>query len=136
MGYYAFEYCSISGSASVLSMSSQTIGRKRSCTAWKITKRLGTMNIWNIIPINMPPTAAVPRERLPLAPTPKANIIGRRPIIIANDVMRIGRRRAPAPSTAAHVMLMPILRRSSANSTIRIAFFANRPISMISEICV
>ena len=41
-----------------------------------------------------------------------------------------------APSTAAHVILIPILRRSRANSIIKMAFFANRPINMINAICI
>ena len=102
---------------------------------WKMTNRAGTTNIWHIIPINIPPMAVAPSERLPLAPTPRANIIGSRPIIMASEVIRIGRRRAAAPRTAAHVMLMPILRRSSANSTIRMAFLARSPINMIIAIC-
>ena len=53
-----------------------------------------------------------------------------------SEVIRMGRRRAAAPNTAAHVMLIPILRRSKANSTIRMAFLANRPISMINAICM
>ena len=45
--------------------------------------------------------ADVPSVRLPLAPAPEANISGSRPTIIANDVIKIGRRRAAAPNTAA-----------------------------------
>ena len=56
-------------------------------------------------------------------------------MIIANEVIRIGRRRAAAPETAAEAIDMPLSRRASANCTIRIAFLANRPISMISAIC-
>ena len=53
-----------------------------------------------------------------------------------NDVIRIGRRRAAAPKTAAHVILIPIRRRSRANSTISMAFFANKPTNMIKAICI
>lgn len=48
----------------------------------------------------------------------------------------IGRRRAAAPNTAAQVILIPILRRSRANSTIKMAFLANRPINMMRAICI
>ena len=94
------------------------------------------MKIWQIIPINIPPMAPVPSVLLPLAPTPLANISGNRPITMASEVIRIGRRRADAPSTAAETMLMPDWRRSRANSVIRMAFLANRPISMIRAICM
>ena len=39
-------------------------------------------------------------------------------------------------ATLDAALIMPILRRSRANSTIRIAFFANRPINMINAICI
>ena len=83
----------------------------------------------------MPPTAPVPSVLLPLAPTPDANIIGKSPNTRANDVMRIGRKRAPAPCMAAPTMDMPVRRRSNANSVIRIAFLAKSPINMINDIC-
>lgn len=128
-------YCSISELASLLSISSHVIGLIFSCKYSKITNNEGTIKIWNNIPINIPPMADVPSERLALAPTPNENIKGNRPIIMAKDVIKIGRRRAPAPSTAAQEMLIPIFRRSRANSTIKMAFLANRPINMISAIC-
>ena len=80
--------------------------------------------------------AEVPSVRLPLAPAPDAIINGIKPTIMASDVIKIGRKRAAAPSTAAHVILIPILRRSRANSIIKMAFFANRPINMINAICI
>ena len=86
--------------------------------------------------MNIPPIAAVPNVRLPCAPTPNANIIGNNPTTIANEVIKIGRKRAAAPNTAAHVILIPIRRRSKANSTIKIAFFANKPTNMIKAICI
>ena len=73
---------------------------------------------------------------MPLAPTPNENIIGNKPTIIAKEVIKIGRKRALAPKTAAQVMLIPILRRSKANSVIKIAFLANKPINIIKAICV
>ena len=56
-------------------------------------------------------------------------------MIMAMEVIKIGRKRAAAPWREAAVMLIPIFRRSSANSTMRMAFFARRPMSMMSEIC-
>ena len=107
-----------------------------SCKYWKATNSAGTMNIWHIIPINIPPMAPAPSVLLPLAPTPLANIKGNSPITMASEVIRIGRRRAEAPSTAAETTLMPERRRSSANSVIRMAFFASKPINMMSDICM
>ncbi|MNH39747.1 hypothetical protein D3C79_1009600 [compost metagenome] len=73
---------------------------------------------------------------LPAAPTPVDSIKGNSPKIKANEVIRIGRKRAVAPLIAALTMLIPFLRLSTANSTIKIAFFANKPINMMSVIWV
>ena len=43
---------------------------------------------------------------------------------------------AEAPSTADHEMAIPVRRRSRANCTIRMAFLARSPISMMSAICM
>ena len=121
---------------SLLSKSFHSIGFTFSCRYWKATNNAGTIKIWQIIPINIPPMAAVPKVRLPCAPTPKANIIGSKPTTMAKEVIKIGRKRAAAPKTAAQVMLIPMRRRSNANSTIKMAFFANKPINMIKAICM
>ena len=55
---------------------------------------------------------------------------------IARDVIKIGRRRAAAPRMAEYLIAIPVSRRSRANCTIRMAFFDNRPINMINEICM
>ena len=60
---------------------------------------------------------------------------GTQPRMNANDVIRIGRRRSRAPSSAASTTARPSSSRSFANSTIRIAFFAARPISITRPIC-
>jgi murein DD-endopeptidase MepM/ murein hydrolase activator NlpD len=44
--------------------------------------------------------------------------------------------RAAAPKTADHETAMPKRRRSRANCTIRLAFLASRPMSMMSDICM
>ena len=54
----------------------------------------------------------------------------------ANEVIRIGRSLSQAPCNAACSIDSPCSRLSFANSTIRIAFFAASPTSMISPICV
>ena len=71
-----------------------------------------------------------------LAPTPWANIKGSKPIIIAKEVIKIGRKRADAPDMAASLILMPVFLLSSANSVIKMAFFANKPINIIKAICI
>ena len=81
-------------------------------------------------------TAAAPKVWLPFLPTPEANIRGSRPMTIAREVIKIGRRRAPAPKMAEYLIAIPVRRRSRANCTIRMAFFANRPINIINEICM
>ena len=43
------------------------------------------------------PTAPTPMERFPLAPTPPPTTSGSKPTIKANEVIRIGRKRAVAP---------------------------------------
>ena len=94
------------------------------------------MKICRIIPMSIPPTVLAPSVEFPLAPTPLANISGRSPTIIASEVIKIGRRRATAPRIALHVIDIPVRRRSRANSTMRMAFFAKRPMSMIRAICI
>ena len=128
-------YCSISFSMPSLSVSSHLSGVTFSWSFWNSTNRAGTMSTWSIMPMSIPPIEPVPRARLPLAPAPVANIMGRRPMIMASEVMRMGRRRAVAPWMAALTTDMPVRRRSTANSTIRMAFLARRPISMMSAIC-
>ncbi|MNR46095.1 hypothetical protein D3C85_1650210 [compost metagenome] len=54
-----------------------------------------------MVPINIPPTAPVPIDLLPTAPAPEANIKGTSPKIKAKEVIKIGRKRATAPSMAA-----------------------------------
>jgi hypothetical protein len=49
----------------------------------------------------------------------------------ANEVIKIGRKRARAPSIAAFVKSIPLRRLCMANSTIKMAFLASNPISMI-----
>jgi len=53
----------------------------------------------------------------------------------ANEVMRIGRSRRRAPFKAASTSDAPFSSSAFAYSTIRIAFFAESPISMRRPIC-
>ncbi|MNI37669.1 hypothetical protein D3C73_917710 [compost metagenome] len=69
-----------------------------------------------------------------LAPAPVEIAIGMTPMMNANDVIRIGRKRRRAASMVASRRVLPAARCSTANSTIRIAFFAARPITVIRPI--
>ena len=63
------------------------------------------------------------------APAPVATTNGMKPAIDAIEVMRIGRKRSCAASTAASRMLAPCSRCALANSTMRIAFLLASPMS-------
>ncbi len=64
-----------------------------------------------------------------------ARTSGRTPSANVNDVIRIGRKRARAASTAESSMGFPAWRNSRATSTIRMAFLADRAISNTRPIC-
>ncbi|MNL77372.1 hypothetical protein D3C87_2035300 [compost metagenome] len=87
------------------------------------------------MPIIIPPTAAVPIDLFPNAPAPLAIIKGIKPAAKAKDVINIGRRRATDPSIAACKKPIPSFCLIKAYSTIRIAFFPSKPISMTSATC-
>ncbi|MNH96176.1 hypothetical protein D3C73_488400 [compost metagenome] len=89
----------------------------------------------SMVPISIPPTAAVPILRLPNAPAPLAIIKGIRPAINAKEVINIGRKRATAPSIEAVTISIPCLYFKLAYSTIRIAFLPSKPISMTNATC-
>ena len=50
-----------------------------------------------MVPINIPPTALIPIDLLPIAPIPVDKASGIKPKIKANEVIKIGLRRAFAP---------------------------------------
>ncbi len=83
----------------------------------------------------IPPITVVPMIWRATAPAPLAVHRGTHPRMKANEVIRIGRRRRRAPSRAASASGLPFSNSSLANSTIRIAFFAARPISITRPIC-
>ena len=84
----------------------------------------------------MPPTTATPMPLREAAPAPVAMASGIQPMMKARDVMMIGRKRRFADSSADFTASMPLSLRIFANSTIKIAFFAARPISMMIPICM
>jgi len=85
------------------------------------------------VAVAMPPNTAVPRPRRDAAPAPLAMTSGSTPSRKANEVIRIGLNRQAAPLLRPRPTIdAPCFRRSSANSTIRMAFFAERPISVMN----
>jgi len=83
----------------------------------------------------MPEITVVPICRRERPPAPSAVQSGRSPKMNANEVIRTGRKRSLAPSSAASTSGRPFSSSPLANSTMRIAFFAARPMSITSPIC-
>jgi hypothetical protein len=78
----------------------------------------------------MPPITPVPMARWLAEPAPgKAS--GSTPSVNAIEVITIGRKRRWAAASAASIAPLPCACRSLANSMIRIAFFADRPMMVI-----
>ena len=84
---------------------------------------------------SMPPITPVPSDCRLAAEAPLAIASGMQPRMKASEVMMIGRRRSRAAPTAASYGDKPSLCRSStANSKIRMAFFAASAISTVRPI--
>ena len=83
----------------------------------------------------MPPKTGVPTFRRASREGPSATTKGSSPRMKAKDVIITGRNRSLAPSVAASSNGMPSARRSLANSTMRMPFFAANPISTTMPIC-
>ena len=60
-----------------------------------------------IVPNNIPPSADAPMVWFPTAPGPFANTSGIKPAMNANEVIKIGRKRALAPVMAASKTVAP-----------------------------
>ena len=85
----------------------------------------------------MPLNTAMPIDLRALAPAPVARTSGSTPKMKAKEVMRMGRKRARAASTADSRMGLPSnTRRSRATYTIRMAFLAERAINSTRPIWV
>ena len=80
------------------------------------------------VAVDTPPRTPMPIAFCAAAPAPVATASGRTPRVKAIEVIRIGRSRRRAASTVASIRLLPRFSCSAANSTIRMAFFAARPI--------
>jgi len=76
-----------------------------------------------MVAASIPTITTVPRMRRASAPAPEAIQRGADPKMKANEVIRMGRRRRRAPSSAASIKSRPFANSALANSTIRIAFF-------------
>ena len=79
------------------------------------------------VAVSMPPITPVPMSFWLAAPAPVEMARGVTPAMKASDVIRIGRRRRRAASLAASRGDLPARSAASANSTIRMAFLADRP---------
>ena len=90
----------------------------------------GTTNSNAIVPMSIPPTVPTPMEMLPFAPTPVANIKGNIPNIIVSDVIKMALNLAFAADIAAIGIDMPSALLAEAYSVIKMAVFANKPISI------
>ena len=100
------------------------------------TNSIGIRKMASSVAASMPLITTVPRMRRDAAPDPSAIQSGTQPRMNANDVIRIGRSRSlRALERRRHQVLALLRSRALANSTIRIAFFAARPISMTTPIC-
>ncbi len=84
----------------------------------------------------IPANTATPIARRISEPAPVDSTSGSTPMMKASEVIRIGRRRSRLASMAACTGVRPANSSSRANSTIRMAFLADRPTSTISPICV
>ena len=98
---------------------------------WINANTLGKTNsVANVAAIK-PPITARPSGAFCCPASPKANAIGNMPAIIAKLVIKIDRKRLPAPCTAASLALCISSRRFSAKVTNRIALAIATPMAMI-----
>ena len=94
-------------------------------------KKKGTNNGATRVATSIPPMTLVPMAWRLAAPAPVLTARGTQPRMKASEVITMGRKRRRAASSAACTASLPSLRYcSTANSTIRMAFFADRPISV------
>ena len=94
----------------------------------------GTSRTPTTVATSIPLKTVMPITTRASAPAPEATSRGSTPRMKLKAVMRIGRKRSFAASLAASTGDLPFSDSTLANSTIRIAFLAARPISMTSPI--
>ena len=95
---------------------------------------IGITNKVSIRANNKPPTITIPRGTLLEAPAPKAKAIGKAPNMVANEVIKIGRKRPTEASKTASTFDKPQTRFLLPKSTINIPFFVTKPISITMPI--
>ena len=81
-----------------------------------------------MVAVIMPPTTPVPIAFSDPDPAPLAIAKGNTPRMKASDVIMIGRSLSRAASAAASMRLLPSSKPCLANSMMRMAFFADKPI--------
>lgn len=101
-------------------------------TRCTLTKNTGTINSARMTTAIMPPITVVPSACWLAPPAPVAIAIGRTPQTKARPVIRMGRKRSEHASTVASISGLPCVRRSFANSMMRMASFAASPMIVIS----
>ena len=99
------------------------------------TNNIGIRQTPRIVAISIPEKTVTPITLRDSAPAPDAVRSGTTPRMNANAVIRMGLNRSRADEIAASITPMPWSCCIFANSTMRIAFFAARPISMMRPIC-
>ena len=83
---------------------------------------------------NIPPNTVQPIVLRDSAAAPAAKANGKTPRINANEVISIGRKRNLTADKVVYIRSIRASTRSFANSTIKIAFFAASPMSVIKPI--
>ena len=81
--------------------------------------------------ITSPPITARPRGACIWLPRSKASAIGTMPTVIAQAVIKIGRKRSPAPTIAASLDVDPPFQYSSMNVTSKTELETETPRHMI-----
>src|SRR5437773_1913759 len=125
-------WCACSRSISV--RNSDAVRRSESRRSVMSLKNGGTKKIARKVAASIPPMTPVPTERRAPAPAPAEIARGSTPKMNASEVIRMGRKRSRAASSAAAAVDRPSWCFSTAYSTIRMAFFAARPSSVTSPI--
>ena len=96
------------------------------------TKKIGTKNTARKVPTTMPEITPVPMARWLAELAPEAMASGTTPKMKASEVMTIGRKRRWAAASADSMTPLPCACRSLANSMIKMAFLADKPMMVIS----
>jgi len=92
------------------------------------------MKIAMAVAASIPPMTVVPMICRATEPAPVAKNKGTHPRMKAKEVIKIGRSLSLAPASAASMRGLPFSYSALANSTIRMAFLAARPINITSPI--